>query len=83
VKALCLYFKDSQDLASHFLKEVFKIEPDHPKAEVVRQKMEKLKQLKEEANNKFNTGDYEEALKLYDEALAVDPKGRSWLHRNT
>jgi tetratricopeptide (TPR) repeat protein len=74
VKALCLYYKDSQDLAGHFLKEVFKLEPEHAKAAAVHQKMEQLNQLKEVAANRINLGEYEDALRIYDEALLVDPK---------
>ena len=40
------------DLAGHFLKEVFKLAPEHPKAAAVHARMEQLKQLKEEANNR-------------------------------
>jgi len=56
---------------------VLRLAPDHGKAKEIYRKAKSLKQKKEEGNTAFKAGQLNEALKLYSDALEIDPCNRS------
>jgi len=76
VKALCLYYKDNIDLSSHFLKEVFLLDPDHKKAKDCQAKIDRVNELKKDAAGLLMEEKYEEALEVYNTALKVDESNK-------
>lgn len=76
VRGLCLYYEDDIDKALSFLSTVLKYAPDHSKA-MNRFKIAKtLRSTKEEGKEAFNSGNFEEAYKLYSKALEIDSCNR-------
>lgn len=77
VRGVCLYYQDAMDRAVPLFQHVLKLAPDHPKALEVYKRAKALKQKKDEGRDAYNAESYEEAYKLYTEALEIDPKNTS------
>ncbi|XP_071792021.1 dnaJ homolog subfamily C member 7-like isoform X1 [Asterias amurensis] len=73
VRGLCLYYQDIMDKAIQHFQQTLRLAPDHSDARVALKKCKLLKSKKEEGNETFKGGKYQEAYELYTQALAVDP----------
>ncbi|KAL4715100.1 hypothetical protein ACJJTC_012147 [Scirpophaga incertulas] len=77
VRGLCLYFEDKDEQAFKHFQQVLRLAPDHKKAIEVYKRAKLLKQKKEEGNEAFKMGRWQQALNLYNEALKVDPVNKT------
>merc|ERR1712002_44018 len=77
VRGLCLYYEDNVERAFSHFTQVLRFAPDHVKAKEIYRKAKSLKQKKEEGNTAFKAGHLTEAIRLYSEALEIDPCNRS------
>ncbi|XP_063376111.1 dnaJ homolog subfamily C member 7 [Cydia fagiglandana] len=77
VRGLCLYFEDKDDQAFKHFQQVLRLAPDHKKAMETYKKAKLLKQKKEEGNEAFKMGRWQQALTLYNEALTIDKNNRA------
>ncbi|KPJ11757.1 DnaJ-like subfamily C member 7 [Papilio machaon] len=77
VRGLCLYFEDKDEQAFKHFQQVLRLAPDHKKAMETYKKAKLLKQKKEEGNEAFKMGRWQQALKLYNEALEVDKNNKT------
>lgn len=85
VRGLCLFYQDNVEKAFSHFQQVLRLAPDHKKAMDIYKKAKLLKQKKEEGNDAFKNGKYQEAYTLYTEALKIDPhniKTNAKLHFN-
>jgi len=85
VRGMCLYYQDNVERAFSHFQHVLKLAPDHKKAIEIYKKAKKLKEMKEQGNEAFNSGKLAEAYSLYTEALKIDPVNNSTnakLHNN-
>ncbi|XP_064171178.1 dnaJ homolog subfamily C member 7-like isoform X1 [Anguilla rostrata] len=73
VRGLCLYYEDCIEKAVLFFTQALRMAPDHEKARLACRNAKALKAKKEEGNRAFKEGNYDEAYKLYSEALTIDP----------
>ncbi|XP_050675516.1 dnaJ homolog subfamily C member 7 [Leptidea sinapis] len=76
VRGLCLYFEDKDDQAFKHFQQVLRLAPDHKKAFEAYKRAKLLKQKKEEGNEAFKMGRWQQALNLYNEALKIDKTNR-------
>ncbi|XP_053988998.1 dnaJ homolog subfamily C member 7 [Hylaeus anthracinus] len=74
VRGMCLYFQDDIDRAFTHFQQVLKLAPDHAKALEIYKRAKNLKKKKEEGNAAYKTEQYQEAYRLYTEALSIDPQ---------
>lgn len=77
VRGLCLYYQDNMEKAQQHFTTVLRLAPDMQKAKDVYKKCKLLRSTKDDGNDKFRRGQYNEALAKYSEALAVDPLNKS------
>lgn len=73
VRGLCLYYEDNIDKAFQHFQQVLRLAPDHQRAKEVFRKAKALSAKKDEGNTAFRNGRFEEANKLYSQALEIDP----------
>uniref|UniRef100_A0A4W4FLZ7 DnaJ homolog subfamily C member 7 n=1 Tax=Electrophorus electricus TaxID=8005 RepID=A0A4W4FLZ7_ELEEL len=73
VRGLCLYYEDCIDKAVQFFVQALRMAPDHEKARLACRNAKALKAKKEEGNQAFKEGGFEEAYELYSDALTIDP----------
>lgn len=78
VRGMCLYYQDNPEAAFNHFQHVLRLAPDHQKARDIYKKAKSLKLKKEEGNEAFKRGSFQEAFNLYTDALAIDP-----LNKNT
>ncbi|XP_077543529.1 dnaJ homolog subfamily C member 7-like isoform X3 [Haemaphysalis longicornis] len=76
VRGLCFYYEDNIEKALQHFQQVLRLAPDHPKASVAYKKARLLKSKKDEGNEAFNSGNYQEAFNAYTSALGVDPSNK-------
>ncbi|KAH6946121.1 hypothetical protein HPB50_011759 [Hyalomma asiaticum] len=76
VRGLCFYYEDNIDKALQHFQQVLRLAPDHPKASAAYKKARLLKSKKDEGNEAFNKGNYQEAFNIYTSALEVDPSNK-------
>ncbi|XP_032529959.2 dnaJ homolog subfamily C member 7 [Danaus plexippus] len=76
VRGLCLYFEDKDEQAFKHFQQVLRLAPDHKKSLETYKKAKLLKQKKEEGNEAFKMGRWQQALNLYNEALTIDKNNR-------
>ncbi|XP_026737789.1 dnaJ homolog subfamily C member 7 [Trichoplusia ni] len=76
VRGLCLYFEDKDEQAFKHFQQVLRLAPDHKKAIETYKKAKLLKQKKEEGNEAFKMGRWQQALSLYNEALTIDKNNK-------
>ncbi|XP_015117799.1 dnaJ homolog subfamily C member 7 [Diachasma alloeum] len=84
ILGLCIYQSDV-DRAVDYLRETLRLVPDHKKLVSLYKKAKKLADKKKAGNDAVKNRDYDEALKFYAEAMAVDPKNtgmKKKLHYN-
>nr|XP_012135973.1 PREDICTED: dnaJ homolog subfamily C member 7 isoform X2 [Megachile rotundata] len=74
IRAVCLYFQDNIDKAFAYFQQILRLAPDHAKTLEIYKKAKSLKKKKEEGNAAYKKEQYQEAYKLYSEALAIDPQ---------
>ncbi|XP_077974438.1 dnaJ homolog subfamily C member 7-like [Styela clava] len=72
VRALCLYYDDNIDKAVKFFIQALKLSPDLEKARLTLKKAKALAAKKEEGNEAYKNGRFNEALEFYGEALLID-----------
>lgn len=77
VKGLCLYYQDFVDKAYQHFNAVLRRDPDHKKARLALKKAKRLQSMKQEGNDFFSQGKYQEAYDIYTEALTIDPLNKS------
>lgn len=77
VRGLCLYFEDRDEQAFKHFQQVLRLNPDHKKAVETYKRAKLLKQKKEEGNEAFKMGRWQQALALYNEALTIDKNNRT------
>ncbi|GBP11843.1 DnaJ homolog subfamily C member 7 [Eumeta japonica] len=77
VRGLCLYFEDKDEQAFRHFQQVLRLAPDHTKAIEIYKKAKLLKQKKEEGNEAFKMGRWQQALNLYNEALLIDKNNKT------
>ncbi|XP_026757407.1 dnaJ homolog subfamily C member 7 [Galleria mellonella] len=77
VRGLCLYFEDKDEQAFKHFQQVLRLAPDHKKAMETYKRAKLLKQKKEEGNEAFKMGRWQQALNLYNEALNIDKNNRA------
>jgi DnaJ homolog subfamily C member 7 len=77
VRGLCLYYQDNMEKALQHFTTVLRLAPDMQKAKDVYKRCKLLRATKEDGNDKFRRGQFNEALAKYTEALAVDPLNKS------
>ncbi|KAK7080726.1 DnaJ subfamily C member 7 [Halocaridina rubra] len=70
---MCLYYQDNPEAAFNHFQHVLRLAPDHQKARDIYKKAKHLKVKKEEGNEAFKRGNFQEAFNLYTDALAIDP----------
>jgi len=72
IRGLCLYYEDNIDKAFTHFQQVLKLAPDHSKAKDAFKRARQLKTKKDEGNEAFKANRFEDAARLYSEALLVD-----------
>lgn len=73
IKGLMLYYQDNPDKALIHFAQALKLGPDHTKAQAAFKRAKNLKNKKDEGNAAYKANNLDEALKLYTEALTIDP----------
>ncbi|XP_067007935.1 dnaJ homolog subfamily C member 7 isoform X2 [Anabrus simplex] len=73
VRGMCLYYQDNVDRAFTHFQHVLRLSPDHHKAMEIYKRAKNLKQKKEEGNEAFKAGRFQEAYNLYTQSLKIDP----------
>lgn len=73
IKGLMLYYQDNADKALCNFTQALKLCPDHTKAHAALKRTKNLKNKKDEGNAAYKANKLDEALKLYTEALTIDP----------
>lgn len=76
IRGLCLYYEDILDKALSHFQQVLKLAPDHAKAKEAFKRARQLKTKKEEGNEAFKANQFDEAFKLYTEALLTDRENK-------
>ncbi|XP_037579976.1 dnaJ homolog subfamily C member 7 isoform X2 [Dermacentor silvarum] len=76
VRGLCFYYEDNIEKALQHFQQVLRLAPDHPKASAAYKKARLLKSKKDEGNEAFNRGNFQEAFNIYTSALEVDPSNK-------
>ena len=71
-----MYYEDNVDKAFTHFQQVLKLAPDHAKAKEAFKRARNLKTKKDEGNEAFKAQRFEEAHRLYSEALLVDPENK-------
>lgn len=73
LKGLMLYYQDNTEKAFNHFTQALKLCPDHAKAHGALKRAKNLKNKKDEGNAAYKSNKLDEALKLYTEALTIDP----------
>jgi DnaJ homolog subfamily C member 7 len=77
VRGMCLYYLDNTEKAFQHFQRVLQYSPDHEKAKNFYRKAKQLISKKEEGNQAFKSGKWQEAYDIYSQALAIDPNNKS------
>ncbi|KAG5892978.1 hypothetical protein JTB14_015022 [Gonioctena quinquepunctata] len=73
VRGMCLFYEDNLDSAFQHFQQVLRLAPDHHKAMNIYKRAKLLKKKKEEGNEAYKLCRFQDACKLYTEALEIDP----------
>jgi len=76
VRGLCLYYADNLEKAYQHFQQVLRLSPDHTKARDCFRRAKRLQTKKEEGNTAFKQSDWDSALRIYTEALEIDPHNK-------
>lgn len=76
VRGLCFYYQDNVEKAFMHFTQVLRLAPDHVKARDIYRRAKILKAKKEEGNEAFKAGRYQEALDIYTSALNIDANNK-------
>jgi len=71
-----LYAQGENEKAVQHFKQAHEIDPDYKDAVKYLRLVQKLERMKEEGNQHFKANKYQQAVSVYSDALAVDPKNR-------
>lgn len=74
IRGICLYYHDNIDSALACFQHVLRLAPDHNKTLAMYKLVKSLKIKKENGNMAFKMEQFQEAHRLYTEALAIDPQ---------
>ena len=77
VRGMCLYYQDNNEKAFQHFQRVLQYSPDHAKAKTFYKKAKLLQAKKEQGNQAFKAGNWQEAYDLYTESLTIDPLNKS------
>lgn len=73
IRGMVLYYQDNIDKAFQHFQTALKLSPEHKRVRELYKLVKLLKTKKEAGNEAFKASNYDEAFKLYTEALEVDP----------
>lgn len=76
LRGRALYAQGEDEKALQHFRQAISCDPDFKDAVKYLRMVQKLNKTKEDGNNKFKTGKYQEAVNTYTEALAIDPQNR-------
>lgn len=76
LRGRALYAQGEDEKALQHFRQAISCDPDFKDAVKYLRMVQKLGKTKEDGNNKFKTGKYQEAVNTYTEALAIDPQNR-------
>ncbi|CAH1183621.1 unnamed protein product [Phaedon cochleariae] len=76
IQGLCLYYEGKLDCAIKNFRHVLKLAPEHSKAMDICKRAKMLQKKKEEGNKAYRAYRFQEACKLYTDALEIDPLNR-------
>lgn len=72
LRGICMYEKGELDRAVDHFKRALRGNPDHAKSRLRLKTTKRLADAKQQGNDAYKTGKYEDALSLYNEALEID-----------
>ena len=73
---MCLYYQDSVEKAFQHFQRVLQYSPDHTKAQLFYKRAKQLQAKKEQGNQAFKSGRWQEAIDLYTESLTIDTNNK-------
>ncbi|KAL1297002.1 hypothetical protein AAFC00_004597 [Neodothiora populina] len=76
LRGRALYAQGEDDKALQHFRQAISCDPDYKDAVKYLRMVQKLNKTKEDGNNKFKTGKYQDAVTTYTDALAIDPTNR-------
>jgi DnaJ homolog subfamily C member 7 len=76
LRGRALYGQGENDKAIQHFRQAINCDPDYREAVKYLRMVQKLDKMKEDGNIAFKAGRYEEAVKLYGEALEIDPTNK-------
>lgn len=76
LRGRALYAQGDNDKALQHFRQALNCDPDFKDAVKYLRMVQKLDKMKEEGNTAFKAGRYEEAVKLYGQALEIDPQNK-------
>lgn len=76
LRGRALYAQGEDDKALQHFRQAISCDPDYKDAVKYLRMVQKLNKTKEDGNNKFKTGKYQEAVQVYTTALEIDPQNR-------
>lgn len=77
VRGLCFYLEDIMDKALQHLNAALRKDSGLKKAMTLRKRVKKLQEIKQQGNDAFKAQKYEDAIRIYSEALSVDPSNKA------
>ena len=78
LRGKALMYSGSTDQAMKHLEEALRVDPDHSRAKQLRKSFKEMEKLKNSGNDFFKEGKCNEAIKLYTEAMELDPKNTNY-----
>lgn len=76
LRGRALYAQGEDDKALQHFRQAISCDPDYKDAVKYLRMVQKLNKTKEDGNNKFKTGKYQDAVDTYTQALEIDPSNR-------
>ncbi|CAG2103453.1 unnamed protein product, partial [Medioppia subpectinata] len=73
IRGMTLYYTDNVDKAFSHFQQVLVFNPDHEKAKQIYRKAKQLVSQKQEGNNAIKQNKIDDALRIYTNALTIDP----------
>ncbi|KAL4447161.1 hypothetical protein ABPG74_014013 [Tetrahymena malaccensis] len=76
LQGICELYSGKTDKAKVLFRSGMQFDPDNKKCREALKKAQKIEELKEKGNEAIKGNNYDESIKIYDEALQVDPNNR-------